>query len=101
MSGGSVALSLWRRISAPSVQRCRDAARILFGRYLLVTNVGLSAGFSFTGDLIVQQYERSQGRKMQIDAVRSSQVTVSGAVVSPRVASLITSSNLALFSGFR
>lgn len=81
MPGSTVALTLRRFLNYPQVIKCKNVVNSLFGRYLLVTNVGLSAGFSFTGDLIVQQYEISQGRKRQLDTIRSSQVTISGGVV--------------------
>lgn len=50
----------------------------MFHKYLLITNVGISASLSFTGDVLQQHYEMLQNKNRSLDKGRTFRMTVAG-----------------------
>lgn len=82
MRKGAVLLFLklnWRNI----VTKSRDTSKVLFGKYLLVTNVCISTGLSAVGDTLQQQYDIITGEdpNQKWDQTRTLNMSVSGATI--------------------
>ncbi|XP_014668995.1 PREDICTED: mpv17-like protein 2 [Priapulus caudatus] len=59
----------------------RKTTRVLFSKYLLVTNVGISMTLSAAGDVLQQHYQMSQGRHVAWDRRRTRHLATSGMTV--------------------
>jgi len=69
----------WRNVVAKS----RSTGKVLFGKYLLVTNVCISTGLSAVGDTLQQQYDIMTGEdsNKKWDSTRTYNMSVSGATI--------------------
>lgn len=63
------------------VQKCRQVSQLMFNKYLLLTNVGVSATLSCTGDILQQHYEVVSKKERKWDKARTFRMTVSGIAV--------------------
>lgn len=62
-------------------QKCRHISNIMFSKYLLATNIGISMSLSATGDIIQQRYEMFQEEGKKWDAIRTRNMSISGVTV--------------------
>jgi protein Mpv17 len=78
---GKLALPFSRWNSA--VTRCRAVGKILFSKYLLVTNVAISTSLSGVGDTLQQHYEILTGDQpnLEWDKKRTLDMSITGATV--------------------
>ena len=69
----------WKNI----VDKSRNTSKVLFGKYLLVTNVCISTGLSAVGDTLQQQYDIITGEdpNKKWDCTRTINMSVSGATI--------------------
>ncbi|KAL1129007.1 hypothetical protein AAG570_013539 [Ranatra chinensis] len=63
------------------VRKCGQIKEVLFDRYLLLTNVGISIGLSGAGDVLQQHYWIVQGEKKSWNVRRTRDMSVSGLTV--------------------
>jgi len=61
---------LYKLRSAP-LTAIRDATRLLFSKYLLVTNTAVACGLAGTGDFITQHYEKLRHVRDSLSPVRT------------------------------
>lgn len=64
-----------------TVKKCRQIGRTMFGKYLLLTNVGISISLSATGDILQQNYEMVRKRRDSWDSIRTHHMAISGMTV--------------------
>lgn len=58
--------------------RLRETRQKLFTKYLLLTNITISASFSGLGDFIEQSYEKLAGYQDKYDKLRTFKLTTTG-----------------------
>ena len=61
--------------------KSKSVANVMFQKYLLITNVGISASLSFAGDVIQQYYEMLQDDTRNWDKGRTFRMTIAGITV--------------------
>ncbi|CAL8111679.1 unnamed protein product [Orchesella dallaii] len=74
---------LSRFINSSFVTKMRSGTRYMFQRHLLLTNIGISAGLSATGDCIEQNYEKYKDPERKYEVRRT--LNMSGAGVTTGV----------------
>ncbi|KAK6622276.1 hypothetical protein RUM43_012611 [Polyplax serrata] len=78
MSGVGQVIHFSRCFGRDLVDKCRYVTHQMFHKYLLITNVGISASLSFTGDILQQHYEMIQNNDRIWDKGRTLRMTVAG-----------------------
>lgn len=77
----STGLSFSRLLNSVIVKKCRNIGKIMFNKYLFITNVGISVSLSGTGDVIQQQYEIVTDQREAWDRTRTNHMSISGMTV--------------------
>lgn len=78
MSSAGFAIHLSRLLGRDVYEKCKQVTHQMFNKYLLITNVGISASLSLTGDALQQYYEITQDENRQMDKERSFRMTAAG-----------------------
>src|SRR5688572_18479313 len=60
------------------VKKAKAVGQSLFGKHLLVTNLAISASLSASGDLIQQKYEMLKTKTIELDKLRTRNMTIGG-----------------------
>lgn len=60
------------------IQRVRNVKDVMFNKYLLFTNMGISFGLSATGDILQQHYMLVKGEKNHWDKKRTYHMSICG-----------------------
>lgn len=81
MQIAGIGLSFSKFLKVEVFQRCRQINQLMFNKYLLLTNVGISATLSCAGDIIQQNYEIVKTGKRTWDKARTFRMTVSGVAI--------------------
>lgn len=70
--------SLSRVIRSDFMRRCKQVGKLMFRRYLFVTNVGISFSLSGVGDVLQQNYEILQKEREVWDSKRTRDMSLTG-----------------------
>lgn len=68
-------------LNNPVVEKIRRGTRYMFGKQLLLTNIGISAGLSGVGDCILQNCERYNSDDRHYNGRRTLNMVSAGATV--------------------
>lgn len=81
MQSAGIGLNFLKFLKVEVFQRCRQINRLMFNKYLLLTNVGISASLSCAGDIIQQHYNIVNTGQNTWDKARTFRMTVSGVAI--------------------
>ena len=67
----AVSSSLFHKFRAAPLIAVRDVTRLLFSKYLFVTNTTVACGLAGAGDIITQHYEKLRHVRNNLSPVRT------------------------------